>query len=53
MYKTIEKCRLCGSKNLKTVLDLGKLSLTGVFPNNTEKVEEGPLEMVKCMGGVD
>lgn len=48
LYQEIEKCRICGNKNLVSILDLGKQALTGVFPKKNEKIEEGPLEMVKC-----
>lgn len=50
MYKKTEKCRICGSKNLKSILNLGYQELTGVFPNPGESVEGGPLELVKCEG---
>lgn len=50
IYKEIDKCRLCGSKNLKTIISLGDLILTGVFPGPNETVESGPLELVKCFG---
>lgn len=49
MYREITKCRICGNKNLKTVLNLGMQKLTGVFPMPDEEVGEGPLELVKCM----
>jgi NDP-4-keto-2,6-dideoxyhexose 3-C-methyltransferase len=51
MYKSVEKCRICGNTNLKRVLDLGKQMLTGVFPQYKEqKIIFGPLCLVKCMG---
>lgn len=47
--KVIENCRVCGSTNLKTVMDLGVQSLTGIFPkNNREHIISGPLELVRC-----
>ncbi len=49
MYTKICKCRICGNKNLKTVVNLGVQKLTGVFPKPGEDVNEGPLELVKCM----
>ncbi len=49
MYKTIHKCRICGNTNLKSVVDLGMQSLTGVFPQTFQEVESGPLELVKCV----
>lgn len=49
MYTEICKCRVCGNRNLKKIVDLGKLKLTGVFPERMQTVGEGPLELVKCM----
>lgn len=49
LYKKIEKCRVCGNTNLESIVDLGSQALTGVFPKKGEVVEEGPLEMVKCL----
>lgn len=49
MYKEIHKCRICGNSNLKLVVDLGKQCLTGIFPEKSQKVAEGPLELVKCV----
>ncbi|MGZ4976597.1 MAG: class I SAM-dependent methyltransferase [Methylobacter sp.] len=48
-YKEIERCRVAGSENLVTVLNLGRQALTGVFPRRvTEAVTVGPLELVWC-----
>ncbi len=48
-YKEIEKCRVSGSKNLVSVLNLGHQVLTGVFPKSTsEQITSGPLELVWC-----
>ena len=48
-YKEITKCRISGSENLITVLNLGKQALTGVFPKTiAEEVTSGPLELVWC-----
>ncbi len=48
-YWKIDGCRISGSKNLVSVLDLGKQALTGVFPTHQdEHVTEGPLELVWC-----
>lgn len=52
MYKEIDKCRICGNRHLKQVLDLGEQMLTGVFPRERgERVTTGPLRLVKCIGG--
>ena len=54
MYTKLSRCRICGNKNLETVLDLREQMLTGVFP--TEKgadVTVGPLRLVKCVGEGD
>jgi C-methyltransferase C-terminal domain/Putative zinc binding domain/Methyltransferase domain len=51
-YKEIDKCRMSGSKNLVSVLNLGHQVLTGVFPKSTsEKITSGPLELVWCPDG--
>ncbi len=52
MYKKVEKCRICGNKQLERVLDLGEQMLTGVFPREKgAEVTTGPLHLVKCLGG--
>ncbi len=48
LYEEIKQCRICGNKNLVSILNLGEQSLTGVFPKENEEVEIGPLEVVKC-----
>lgn len=51
MYSEIKQCRICGNKQLITVLDLGLQALTGVFPKSKEEtIPEAPLELVKCHG---
>ena len=51
-YKEIDKCRVSGSKNLVSVLNLGHQVLTGVFPKSTsEQITAGPLELVWCPDG--
>ena len=48
-YERIDRCRVSGSQNLITVLDLGQQVLTGVFPKSvTEAVTSGPLTLVWC-----
>jgi len=45
----INKCRISGSSNLITVLDLGFQALTGVFPKNVDdSITSGPLKLVWC-----
>lgn len=41
-------CRLCGSSALDTVLDLGQVPLTGVFPLPREPVAATPLHLARC-----
>lgn len=49
MYKEICKCRICGNSNLESIVNLGeKIKLTGIFPNLSQEIGEGPLELVKC-----
>lgn len=51
-YKEIEQCRVSGSKNLVSVLNLGYQVLTGVFPKSTsEQITSGPLELMWCPEG--
>jgi hypothetical protein len=48
-FYEIDQCRISGSKNLITVLDLGVQSLTGVFPKSIDEVvTAGPLKLVWC-----
>jgi hypothetical protein len=49
IYKEINKCRICGNNSLVSIIDLGNQFLTGVFPAPGEKIERGPLEIVKCL----
>jgi hypothetical protein len=50
-YHKLEICRVCNSDSLISVLNLGKQSLTGVFPKNkAEEITAGPLELVWCAG---
>ena len=49
MYTEIDKCRICGSKNLIKILSLGKQALTGKFPGSpNESITTGPLDLVWC-----
>lgn len=46
-YKQISKCRVSGSEDLVSVLNLGHQALTGVFPASASvPVTKGPLELV-------
>jgi hypothetical protein len=48
-YTEITRCRISGSANLLSVLNLGHQALTGVFPRSpAEPVTTGPLELVWC-----
>jgi hypothetical protein len=54
MYQNIDKCRVCGNRDLVEVLDVGVQTLTGVFPKTRgEVITAGPLKLVKCVGGPD
>jgi hypothetical protein len=54
MYHAVEKCRICGNRDLIQVLDLGEQTLTGVFPRSPlAKISSGPLRLVKCHGGMN
>lgn len=52
MVKKIKACRICGNKELVSVVDLGEQYLTGVFPRKHEvnTITKGPLRLVKCHG---
>ena len=50
MVKTITKCRICGERELISLMLLENQVLTGVFPKNkTDKVTSGSVELVKCL----
>ncbi len=47
--KTIQSCRICGNRQLDDVLDLGHISMTGIFPSeNRSDVASGALTLQKC-----
>lgn len=49
MYTNIFQCRICGNRELDSLLDLGMQALTGVFPKDRETdMPKYPLELVKC-----
>jgi NDP-4-keto-2,6-dideoxyhexose 3-C-methyltransferase len=49
MFHKIEKCRVCGNKDLITVLDLGDQYLSGIFPKKVDlDMYKGTLKLVKC-----
>lgn len=51
MINKLDSCRICGSRELHLVLDLGEQALTGVFPRDrSTAVTKGPLHLVKCTG---
>lgn len=52
MVVPISSCRVCGNKDLVTIIDLGDQYLTGVFPRekSSTTITAGPLELVKCSG---
>jgi hypothetical protein len=51
-YKEIKRCRICGNKNLRSIVSLGKQALTGVFPRSkSQALTTGPLELVRCATG--
>lgn len=48
-YRSLTECRVSGSRNLVSVLNLGHQVLTGVFPKRPDtRVTSGPLELVWC-----
>jgi C-methyltransferase C-terminal domain/Putative zinc binding domain/Methyltransferase domain len=49
VYEPLIACRICGSKALTQVLDLGTQALTGVFPSDAATdVPSGPVTLVLC-----
>lgn len=49
MFKTINKCRICGQSKLDIVMSLGSQVLTGVFPKSKDvALTAGPVDLVKC-----
>jgi NDP-4-keto-2,6-dideoxyhexose 3-C-methyltransferase len=49
MFYKIEKCRVCGNKDLISILDLGYQYLSGIFPKRVDlNMYKGPLKLVKC-----
>lgn len=48
-YRTIEKCRVCGSRNLTSILSLGDLYVSDFLdsPDNSKGLK-APLELVLC-----
>ena len=54
MFKVINKCRICGNSDLVSVINLGTLALTGVFPKDRDTaIAQGPMELVKCVENND
>jgi hypothetical protein len=50
-YTALERCRICRSDHLVSVLHLGHQALTGVFPRSRqEPIARGPLELLWCGG---
>ena len=48
-YNPISNCRISGSTNLKTILNLGHMALSGVFPPSINTpVTSGPMTLVVC-----
>ena len=49
MIKAIPACRLCESRELTSLIDLGEQYLTGIFPATpNQPLTRGQLELVKC-----
>jgi NDP-4-keto-2,6-dideoxyhexose 3-C-methyltransferase len=49
LYRTVTSCRICGSRNLHPVMNLGSQALTGRFPAaNEPDPPMAPLEVVRC-----
>jgi len=49
VHESISACRACGNPALRTLLDLGEMALTGVFPKDAAApLTRGPLSLVRC-----
>lgn len=49
VVSSVSRCRICGSDQLIPILSLGKMAMTGVFPNDEKQaITVGPIELVKC-----
>ena len=49
--RAIDRCRVCASRSLESILHLGDQVLTGVFPaRRGQGITRGPLQLVKCTG---
>jgi len=49
-YKKITQCRICKSKKIKKVLDLGNQAFTGKFPTSNKKnISKSPLSISLCL----
>jgi hypothetical protein len=51
VYREIDACRMTGSRDLVSLLDLGEMALTGIFPKPGVEVPSGPVELVLCEDG--
>ncbi len=49
LYKKIQNCRICGNNNLESIIDLGTMHMTGIFPKPGEEIDSSPIEMIKCV----
>lgn len=49
-YRSIVRCRECGSADLRVMLSLGQQLLTGVFPKDGGAVPGGPVDLMRCEG---
>ena len=48
-HTSIIQCRICGSRDLESILNLGDMTLTSIFPKTKKEiVPSAPLELVRC-----
>lgn len=48
MYKIINKCRICSSKKLTSIIDLGKQAPANSLQKKISKQKEVPLNVLRC-----
>lgn len=48
MYREIKKCRLCGSEEIKDILQLGSQYVVDFVPAQMDKMARAPLTLMRC-----
>ena len=48
-YTEIDKCRACGSKDLRTVLDLGSQYIVNFVEDPKQRADKSPIHLIVCI----